>query len=208
MINLSKGGRINLSKESNNGLDKLFFGSNWGCIQHKGFLGIGGSKEAVDLDSTVLMYDENKKCLGEVSYRQLQAPGIRHSGDDRVGDTNGNDGLDNETIAVSLKDLSPRVHYLAFILNNFTHQKFGEIPYMGLRIYTADQVQTNVNIPVNNLAKFNLEDGKEGTKIVDKQAVILGVAYKKDGEWKFKAVGEFGGWYSIDSMKEPTKAFL
>ena len=33
MINLSKGGRINLSKESNNGLEKLFFGSNWGAIQ-------------------------------------------------------------------------------------------------------------------------------------------------------------------------------
>lgn len=28
MINLTKGGRINLSKESND-LTKLFFGSNW-----------------------------------------------------------------------------------------------------------------------------------------------------------------------------------
>lgn len=208
MINLSKGGRINLSKESNNGLEKLFFGSNWGAIQHKGFLGLGSSIEKVDLDSTVLMYDASKRCIGEVAYYNLSAPGIRHSGDDRSGDTNGNDGLDNETIEVHLNELNPNVEYLAFILNNFTHQKFGEIPYMGLRIYTADRVQTNVNADVNVLAKFNLEDGKEGTKISDKQAVVLGIAYKKDGEWRFKAVGEFGGWTSIDAMKRPTIAFL
>lgn len=208
MINLSKGGRINLSKESNNGLEKLFFGSNWGAIQHKGFLGLGSSIEKVDLDSSVLMYDADKHCIGEVAYYNLSAPGIRHSGDDRSGDTNGNDGLDNETIEVHLNELNPRVEYLAFILNNFTHQRFGEIPYMGLRIYTADRVQTNVNANVNVLAKFNLEDGKEGTKIADKQAVVLGIAYKKDGEWRFKAIGEFGSWISIDAMKRPTIAFL
>ena len=208
MINLSKGGRINLSKESNNGLEKLFFGSNWGAIRHRGLFGLGSSITKVDLDSSVLLYDTNKKCIGEVAYYNLSAPGIRHSGDDRSGDTNGNDGLDNETIEVHLNELDPRVEYIAFILNNFTHQTFGEIPYIGLRIYTADKVQTNVNANVNVLAKFNLEDGKEGTKISDKQAVILGVAYKKDGEWRFKAVGEFGGWASINAMKRPTIAFL
>lgn len=175
MINLSKGGRINLS---NNGLSKLYFGSNWGAIQHRGLFGIGGSVEKVDLDSTV---DANKNCIGEVAYYNLSAPGIRHSGDDRSGDTN---GLDNETIEVCLNELDPRVEYIAFTLNNFTHQTFGEIPYMGLRIYTGDQVQRNTNTPVNVLAKFNLEDG---TKISDKQAVILGIAYKKDG-----ALRQFG----------------
>lgn len=182
MINLSKGGRINLSKESNNGLSKLYFGSNWGAIQHRGLFGIGGSVKKVDLDSTVLLYDANKNCIGEVAYYNLSAPDIRHSGDDRSGDTN---GLDNETIEVCLNELDPRVEYIAFTLNNFTHQTFGEIPYMGLRIYTGDQVQRNT--PVNVLAKFNLEDDKEGTKISDKQAVILGIAYKKDG-----ALRQFG----------------
>ena len=186
----------------------MFFGSNWGAIRRRGLFGIGGSIEKVDLDSTVLLYDANKNCIGEVAYYNLSAPGIRHSGDDRSGDTNGNDGLDNETIEVRLNELDPRVEYIAFTLNNFTHQTFGEIPYMGLRIYTGDRVQRNTNTPVNVLAKFNLEDGKEGTKISDKQAVILGIAYKKDSEWRFKAVGEFGGWTSIDAMKRPTVAFL
>lgn len=187
MIQLSKGGRINLSKESNNGLSKLYFGSNWGAIQHRGLFGIGGSIKKVDLDSTVLLYDADKNCIGEVAYYNLSAPGIRHSGDDRSGDTNG-----NETIEVCLNELDPRIEYIAFTLNNFTHQTFGEIPYMGLRIYTGDQVQRNTNTPVNVLAKFNLEDDKEGTKISDKQAVILGIAYKKDVKGRFKAVGEFG----------------
>lgn len=157
MINLSKGGRINLSKESNNGLSKLFFGSNWGAIRRRGLFGIGGSIEKIDLDSTVLLYDANKNCIGEVAYYNLNAPGIHHSGDDRSGDTNGNDGLDNETIEVRLNELDPRVEYIAFTLNNFTHQTFGEIPYMGLRIYTGDRVQRNTNTPVNVLASLILK---------------------------------------------------
>ena len=180
MIQLSKGGNINLAKEAN-GVTEFSIGLGWGAIQHRGLFGIGGSVKKVDLDSTVLLYDADKNCIGEVAYYNLSAPGIRHSGDDRSGDTNGNDGLDNETIEVCLNELDPRVEYIAFTLNNFTHQTFGEIPYMGLRIYTGDQVQRNTNTPVNVLAKFNLEDDKEGTKISDKQAVILGIAYKKDG---------------------------
>ena len=42
MINLSKGGRINLSKDENgNSLDVIFFGANWGMIRG-GMFGIGG----------------------------------------------------------------------------------------------------------------------------------------------------------------------
>ena len=34
MINLSKGGRVNLSKDDNgNKLSKVFFGANWGAIK-------------------------------------------------------------------------------------------------------------------------------------------------------------------------------
>lgn len=41
MINLSKGGRVNLSKDGNK-LSKVFFGANWGAIKSGGFLGFGG----------------------------------------------------------------------------------------------------------------------------------------------------------------------
>lgn len=204
MINLTKGGRINLSKESN-GLTKLFFGSNWGMIEKKGLFGIGGYKEAVDLDSSVLLYNSNKECIGEVSYRHLDAAGIHHSGDDRVGDAEGDDGLDNETISVELDKIHSSIEYLVFVLNNFTHQKFNKIPYMGMRIYTGDSVQTNINISVNTLAEYKLTDKSEFN---NKEAVILGIAYKKDGDWRFKAVGEFGGWYSIDELKRVAQTYL
>lgn len=39
MINLSKGGRVNLSKDDNgNKLSKVFFGANWGAIKSGGFM--------------------------------------------------------------------------------------------------------------------------------------------------------------------------
>lgn len=64
MINLSKGGRVNLSKDDNgNKLSKVFFGANWGAIKSGGFLGFGGGTEAVDLDASVVLMDANKRSL-------------------------------------------------------------------------------------------------------------------------------------------------
>ena len=105
MINLSKGGRVNLSKDDNgNKLSKIFFGANWGAIKRGGFLGFGGGTEAVDLDASVVLMDSNKNKLETVYFgHKFSADGsIRHSGDDLVGDTDGDDGMDNETISVDL----------------------------------------------------------------------------------------------------------
>lgn len=122
-----------------------------------------------------------------------------------MGDSEGNDGLDNETIFVELDRIHSDIEYIAFVLNNFTHQKFSKIPYIGMRIYTGDSVQVNTSYPVNILAEYKLTDKSEFT---DKEAVIIGITYKKDGDWRFKAVGEFGCWYSIDELKEAVQTYL
>lgn len=135
MINLSKGGRVNLSKDDNgNKLSKVFFGANWGAIKSGGFLGFGGGTEAVDLDASVVLMDANKRKLETVyfGHKDSSDRAIHHSGDDLVGDTDGDDGMDNETISVELDRIRPEVEYVAFILNSYRHQRFDKIPYMGL----------------------------------------------------------------------------
>lgn len=206
MINLSKGGRVNLSKDGNK-LSKVFFGANWGAIKSGGFMGFGGGTEAVDLDASVVLMDASKRKLETVyfGHKDSSDRAIHHSGDDLVGDTNGDDGMDNETISVELDRIRPEVEYVAFILNSYRHQRFDKIPYMGLRIYTtSDGTRPNV------LAKYNLDnDSKDSdTTFVGREAIILGYAYRKDGEWKFKALGNTGSWQSIGEIERVLPNFI
>lgn len=208
MINLSKGGRVNLSKDENgNKLSKVFFGVNWGAIKSRGFLGFGGGTEAVDLDASVVLMDENKRKLETVyfGYKDSSDRAIHHSGDDLVGDTNGDDGKDNETISVDLDKVRSSVHFVAFILNSYKHQEFDEIPYMGMRIYTTadNRPVANSSSTPNVLAKYNLENESNDpeTTFKGREGIVLGYAYRKDGEWKFKALGNTGTWGSIGEIE-------
>ena len=121
MISLAKGGRVNLSKDENgNSLSKIFFGANWGAIKTGGFLGFGGNTEAVDLDASVIMLDSSNHAIETVyfGHKDSYDGSIHHSGDDLVGDTDGDDGMDNETISVELRGVRSEIDKIVFILNN------------------------------------------------------------------------------------------
>lgn len=208
MIELSKGGRINLSKDENgNSLDTIFFGTNWGMI--RGTFGLG--KTAVDLDASVILLDGNGNHVDTVYFGHKTAPGITHSGDDLTGDADGDDGLDNETIKVQLSRIASSTDHVFFVLNSYRNQKFDKIPYIGIRLYTTpnNQPKTRTSDPVNILAKYDLKSDAEDFK--GKLSVILGEAYRRNGEWKFKAIGEFGdfgGSSGISKMRERCKQLI
>ena len=211
MINLSKGGRINLSKDENgNTLDTIFFGTNWGMIRGT----FGFTKTAVDLDASVILLDANGNQLEKVYFGHKDAPGIHHSGDDLKGDADGDDGMDNETINVTLSKIRSDAEHVFFVLNSYKSQKFNQIPYIGIRIYSTpnNKPRIRVNDPVNILAEYNLKSNAEDFK--DKYSVILGEAYRRNGEWKFKAIGEFGKFgghsdsHDIDEMGKHCKELI
>lgn len=213
MINLTKGGRINLSKdEDGNSLDKIFFGANWGMIVEKSVFGMHKSKTKVDLDSSVILLDGHGNLVETVYFGHKDAPGVHHYGDDLTGDADGDDGIDNETVEVTLSKLSPAVHHVFFVLNIYNTnrvQKFDEIPYIGIRIYTSpnNRPKERISDPVNILAKFDLNK----TEFKDKSSIILGEAYRRNGEWKFKAIGDFGnfsGSVGISRMEEYVKNLI
>jgi stress response protein SCP2 len=207
MINLNKdlvaGGRINLSKDDNgNALTRIFFGANWGMINKGGgFLGFGSSKEKVDLDSSAVCLDENKRPIETISYYHLRANNnsIFHSGDDRGGDEF-DDGCDNETITVDLPNVDSRVHHIVFILNNYTQQKFEKLPYMGLRIYTTanGKISRRISDEGTILAQVKLDPKSD--KYIGKKGIILGEVYRHNGEWKFKTIDVTGTWGSIGEI--------
>lgn len=182
-IKLEKGQKISLEKSNGNKLVNLCVGVNWGAIEKKGFFG-GKKMEAVDLDASCALFDDSNKALEVIYFGNLKSKNgaIRHSGDDVVGDTGGDDGLDNEVISVDLSRLDPAVTKIAFVLNSFRGQDFKTIPFASIRIYEG--TSTHVN------EVFATYDIANGPNFAGHVSMVMGVFYKKNGEWKFNAIGE------------------
>lgn len=181
-INLEKGQRINLEKSNGSKLQSICVGINWGAIEKKSFFG-GTSKEPVDLDASCAVYDENKNNIDTVSFRKLKSNdnAIKHSGDDLTGDMNGDDGLDNEVITLDLSRINANASHVAFFINSFRGQDFKGIPFASIRIYEGTPTRVN-----EVFAKYDIANDKTFAGNV---SMVLGVFYKRNGEWKFSAVG-------------------
>lgn len=182
-IKLEKGQRINLEKSNGSKLVNLCVGVNWGAIEKKGFFG-GKKMEAVDLDASCATFDDNNKALEIVYFGNLKSKNgaIRHSGDDVVGDTGGDDGLDNEVISVDLSKIDSSITKIAFVLNSFRGQDFKTIPFASIRIYEGTSSHVN--------EVFATYDIANGPNFAGHVSMVMGVFYKKNGEWKFNAIGE------------------
>lgn len=173
-VNLSKGQKISLDKEAGGGLTKVVMGLGWDQKKAKGFFGgLKGGGE-IDLDSSCLLFDENRQLLDAVWFRQLSSKdgSIQHTGDNRTGAGTG----DDEQIRVNLQSIPPQVKYLVFTINSFTGQTFESIENAFCRIINNDNGQ--------EIARYNLTGGGRTT------AQVMAKLYRHDGEWKMHAIGE------------------
>lgn len=185
-INLSKGQKIDLTKKDASGaaasISNFCVGVNWGVIEKRGFFGT--KKEAVDLDASCVVVDANGRPLDLVYFGSLHSKdgAIHHSGDDRTGDVDGDDGLDNEVIQVDLNRLHPSVDQIVFCLNSFQQQDFATIPFAAIRLYEGTPERVG-----NVMATYDIATGPEYRGFV---SMIMGKLYKRNGEWKFAAIGD------------------
>ena len=69
-----------------------------------------------------------------------------------------------------------------FVLNSFQGHDFGTIPFASIRIYEGTPTRVN-----EIFATFDIANGSGFAGHV---SMVMGVFYKKNGEWKFNAVGE------------------
>lgn len=173
-VNLSKGQRISLAKEAGTQLTKVVMGLGWDAKKKGGLFGLGGSAPEIDLDASVLLFDDNKQLLDQVWFRQLQSKdgSIKHSGDNRTGAGDG----DDEQIVVQLSSVPPTVKSLVFVVNSFTGQNFSQIENAFCRLVNAANNQ--------EIAKFNLSCQGSHT------AQLMAKLYRHEGDWKLHAVGE------------------
>jgi tellurium resistance protein TerZ len=203
-INLTKGQKIDLRKESGEKLTNFCVGVNWGAIEtiKKGIFGSKKVIEDVDLDLSCIMTDGSGNMIDYIyspAYNAFlqrnnlplgkllsQDSALRHSGDDRQGDQGGDDGLDNEIITVDLNRLNSSIEKIFFFINIYLNQgqtfDFSHVPYAKIRMYEGTPTKVN--------KVFSSFDISTDATFANKRALILGKLYIRNGEWKFDAIGD------------------
>jgi len=212
-INLQKGQKIDLRKESGEKLQNFCIGVNWGAIETKALFGLMKNKQDVDLDlSCILIDDTNNVC--DHLYSPLYNPQIlqqfglpkgkldsndgalHHTGDDLQGDKGGDDGLDNEIITVNLDRVAPNVSKIFFFLNNVGKEDFSQIPYAKIRMFEGTPQRVN-----SEFASYNdsLEEVFE-----NREQIEISRYYEKLPKPTLLATEEFieGNVYWRDPSKE------
>ena len=199
VLDLQKGMTLDLTKiENASGLTDVAVGVNWGMIggtrtvteKVGGFFGFGakevqtvvrGRQEKVDLDLSALLYDKNGKLLDKIYYGNTSGKGVKHSGDDRGGDSSADD-KDNETITVKLADTAPHVTKIVFVLVSFKGQDFGLLPYAGINLYNSSRGMVK-------LANSNIDISKDN-KFSGKVSMIFAALEKTTAGWDYRMIAE------------------
>ncbi|MCI0654229.1 MAG: TerD family protein [Methylococcaceae bacterium] len=175
-VSLSKGGRVSLSKEAP-GLVRIHIGLGWDQRATDG--------AAFDLDASAFLLNAAGKVRNDsdfIFYNNLTAVNgaVAHQGDNLTGAGEG----DDEVIKVDLKGLETQAADIVKIAMVVTiheadarGQNFGQVSNAFIRIANDDNKQ--------EIVRFDLtEDYSTET------AMIFGEIYRKDGEWRFTAVGQ------------------
>jgi tellurium resistance protein TerD len=167
-INLQKGQRENIDAP------KFTIGLGWDTNN-------SSTGSAFDLDASIFILNDQKKLISDenfVFYNNLISPdgSVEHTGDNLTGDGDG----DDEQIKVDLTKADPKVSEICVVVTihdaENRRQNFGQVRNSFVRIF--DAVTNEVILKYELEEDFSIET-----------AVEFGRIYKREGKWKFEAVG-------------------
>lgn len=168
MINLEKGQRVNVE------LQKFTIGLGWDTNE-------SDTGADCDLDASAFILGENRKILSDeyfVFYNNLKSPdgSVTHTGDNLTGEGDG----DDESIRVDLSKINPKAVEICFVVTiheaDERRQNFGQVRNSFIRIYNTETGE--------EIMKYELEED-----FSIETSVEFGRLYKKNGQWKFEAIG-------------------
>ena len=199
-INLQKGQKINLSKESRGGLNKVMVGLGWDEVpQKRGFF--APKPQDIDCDAFAILLGYDGKLLNHandlkqctVFFNNLVWPGgaIRHMGDNLTGAGDG----DDEQIFVDLQNVPYEIGTIVFAVNIYEalnrNQHFGMIRNAFIRVVDYER-----NI---ELCRFNLNENYNNMT-----ALIAGDLMRTDNGWEFLTDGNAA---RVESLVNVVAAF-
>jgi len=167
-INLQKGQRENIDAP------KFTIGLGWDTNN-------SSTGSAFDLDASIFILNDQKKLISDenfVFYNNLVSPdgSVEHTGDNLTGDGDG----DDEQIKIDLTKADAKVNEICIVVTihdaDNRRQNFGQVRNSFIRIF--DAVTNEVILKYELEEDFSIET-----------AVEFGRIYKREGKWKFEAVG-------------------
>ena len=173
VINLSKGAKVNLSKEAP-GLKKIMFGLGWDCNKYSGAADF-------DLDASCFLVNAMGRTTadGFIFYNNLIGPDkcVVHQGDNRTGEGEG----DDEQIYIDLDLIPTNIDKIAITVTidsaDSRGQNFGMVSNAYCRLVNTETDTEQI--------RFNL-----GEDFSVETAIVVGEVYRHNGDWKFNAVGQ------------------
>lgn len=172
-VSLAKGGNVSLTKIAPS-LTAVAVGLGWDIRSTTG--------ADFDLDASALLCGADGKVIDDshfVFFNNLRSPdgSVEHTGDNLTGEGEG----DDEVINVDLAQLAPTVEKVVFPVSIYDaqnrQQSFGQVINAFIRIVDRGTG--------SELARYDLtEDASSET------AMVFGELYRRDGEWKFRAIGQ------------------
>lgn len=199
-VSLKKGQKVDLTKD-NSGLKSVVVGLGWDEAQPeaKGVFGglFGGNNNKVqdiDCDAIAFLLDSNERIAQRsdvVFFNNLRHNSgcVTHHGDNLTGAGEG----DDEQITVQLSKLPAQYERVVILVSIYKaterHQHFGMIRNAFIRLVDSD---TN-----KELCIYNLSENYDGMT-----AMVFGELYRKNGEWKFNAVGQPLQVWSVADLAE------
>jgi uncharacterized protein YjbI with pentapeptide repeats/stress response protein SCP2 len=171
-IELTKGDRFNLSKEAPD-FNKIAIALGWQVSQ---------TSQNYDIDASVFMLGADGRIPDEkyfVFYNNLTSPdgAVRHSGDNTTGQIEG----DDETVFVDLSLIDAAVEEVVFVVTihegQVNNQNFSQVRNSFIRLYNLETG--------SELVRYNLKE-----VFSQETALEFGRLYRKNGEWRFQAVGQ------------------
>lgn len=167
-INLEKGQRVSVE------LPKFTIGLGWDTNQ-------SSTGTDFDLDASAFILGENKKILADeyfVFYNNLVSPdgSVEHTGDNLTGEGEG----DDESIIIDLSKIDPRATEIIIVTTihkaDERKQNFGQVHNAFIRIYNPTTGEEILRYDLDE--DFSIET-----------AVEFGRLYKRNGQWRFEAIG-------------------
>lgn len=172
-INLTKGQKVDLTKGNPN-LKNIMVGLGWDVNTFD-------SGADFDLDAAAFMVGANGKCPTEkefIFYGNLEhsSGAVVHMGDNLTGAGDG----DDEQIQIDLTKIPANVDRVVFTVTIYEaeqrRQNFGQVSNSFIHIVDED---TGTDLIQYDLGEdFSIET-----------AVVVGEIYRRNGEWKFNAIG-------------------
>ena len=190
-VTLSQGQEVKIRYANDNTLSKIEVGVGWDPVS------VFGERD-IDVDSSVIVISEQGSEIDLVYFGDLVHASncVIHHGDNLTGHDKTN--TDDENISIFLDKVPLNRDRLIFVLNIYDCvnriQTFDKVNNLYIRLYDPDSKKNLVEYRITGNFKYDT-------------ALIIGMVYRKDNIWTFKAIGKGTGAHNLAQLSRECVAY-